>query len=514
MALQPPAPALPMPVPSAAWPHVLDGVTWLPLAAKAGVVLCWVAVAVMLAWLLLRRRDLIDPRIGAMLLACVLAGGGAAASLAWTPLFDARAPGNGLLALVVFLPLLAAAGAASTLARRLAVRRVARPPGREAQPDLSDDGRMPAFLAKMPEALFVVRVSPAGAFEIETATPAFERLFAIPPGAAAGAPLEAILPPAVFATALPAWRAAATRGETVEHEATADFPGGRRYLRTVLVPERCADGRVTRLLGWMRDVTAARRLEQGLAQGARLATVGTLCAGLAHEASQPLNAATLWLRRVRAAARGLPETQRAPLVQAAQVVDDQLRRAGALIEQIRSLAEDDPHGSETFDAAQPVAAAMRLAAARYAAEGIAIALGGGGAPLPVRGSATRLEQAVLQLLANACDAVRERRRGDPAALARVDLHLRRMGRVVAIEVRDSGTGVPDGLAPMIFDPFFTTKDPGRGSGLGLALAASVARAMGGGIETWNLPSGGACFRMELALADPLPARVPGAVAAA
>jgi C4-dicarboxylate-specific signal transduction histidine kinase len=239
-----------------------------------------------------------------------------------------------------------------------------------------------------------------------------------------------------------------------------------------------------------------------------------MCAGLAHEASQPLNAATLWLRRVRAAAQGLPEAQRAPLVQAAQVVDDQLRRAGALIEQIRSLAEEDPRTAESFDAARPVAAAMRLAAARYAAEGIAIAFEGSNAPLPVRGSATRLEQAVLQLLSNACDAVLERRQRDPMAPARVDVLLRRAGGAVAIEVRDSGAGVPAGLVPMIFDPFFTTKEPGRGSGLGLALAAGVARAMDGGIETWNLPSGGACFRMELALAEPLPVGAPGAVAAA
>jgi two-component system C4-dicarboxylate transport sensor histidine kinase DctB len=66
---------------------------------------------------------------------------------------------------------------------------------------------------------------------------------------------------------------------------------------------------------------------------------------------------------------------------------------------------------------------------------------------------------------------------------------------------------------MIFDPFFTTKDPGRGTGLGLPFAAGVARAMGGGIETWNLPGGGACFRMELAAAD-TPAQRPTAAHAA
>jgi histidine kinase len=116
----------------------------------------------------------------------------------------------------------------------------------------------------------------------------------------------------------------------------------------------------------------------------------------------------------------------------------------------------------------------------------------------VRGSPARLEQAVLQLLANARDAVLERRRREPGAPARISVALQRSAGRIAIEVRDTGTGIPDALREAIFDPFFTTKEPGRGTGLGLSIAAGVARAMGGGIEAWNLAEGGACLRMELA----------------
>lgn len=495
MAIQPPVPVLPGPVPSAATP-AWDATAWLPAAAQVATVFCSAGIVLLIAWLLLRRRDLIDPRVATLLLAGMIGTGAAQLVFVW------GLPGAGGVALAVL------AGASAVAAVALWRARTAE----AAAPPVADG--MPEFLASLPEAVFVLHVSPRGRLRLETATPAFERLLALPPGTAAGAAAEAVLPRAFLAAAMPAWRAAVMRGETVEHEVLADLPGGRRCLRTVLVPQRDAAGRVARLLGWMRDVTATRRLEQGLAQGARLAAVGTMCAGLAHEASQPLNAATLWLRRVRGAAQGLPEASRAPIVQAAQVVDDQLRRAGVLLEQIRSLAEEDPRAAELFDAAQPVAAAVRLAAARYATEGITLALEGGGASVPVRGSAARLEQAVLQLLSNARDAVHKRRRTDPQAPARIEVALRRAGTTAAIEVRDSGTGVAEGLVPAIFDPFFTTKDPGRGSGLGLALASSVARAMGGGIETWNLPAGGACFRMELALAEPLPARAPGAVAAA
>ena len=131
----------------------------------------------------------------------------------------------------------------------------------------------------------------------------------------------------------------------------------------------------------------------------------------------------------------------------------------------------------------------------------------------VRGSAARLEQAVLQLLRNARDAVLERRRQDSGASGRILLTLRQEPGRIAIEVRDSGTGIPEKLQHAIFDPFFTTKDPGRGAGLGLPFACGVARGMGGGIEAWNLPEGGACFRMELARAGDVAAPCASPVAA-
>jgi C4-dicarboxylate-specific signal transduction histidine kinase len=184
------------------------------------------------------------------------------------------------------------------------------------------------------------------------------------------------------------------------------------------------------------------------------------------------------------------------------VVDDQVQRAGDLIARMRALADQEPRVADCFDAAKPVAAAIRLVAPRHAADGIALSLRGTGLRLGVRGSAARLEQALLQLLSNARDAVLERRRVEPLAPARIEVVLRRSPTLVMIEVRDSGRGVPDALADRIFDPFFTTKEPGRGTGLGLAFVAAVARGLGGGIESWNLPGGGACFRMELAAVEP------------
>jgi PAS domain S-box-containing protein len=368
------------------------------------------------------------------------------------------------------------------------------------------EARMAAFLGNLPDALFVLRLGADGALRVEAVNPSFERIFGIPAARVAEAPAEALLPPTLAGPVVARWRQVATTGAVAEEEMMAELAAGPRVLQTVLVPMRGPDGQVERLLGSVRDVTATRRLQQGLVQSARLATVGTICAGLAHEASQPLNTASLWLRRLRAAAEEAPDAVRGPMARAAQVVESQVPRAGDHIARIRALAGEDGQEAACFDAAGPVAAALRIAATRYAAEGITLALRGAGGALPVRGSAARLEQAMLHLLSNARDAVLERRRTDPLAPGRIDVELRPdwvppAPRVV-IEVRDSGTGVAYALGGAIFDPFFTTKEPGCGTGLGLSFVAGVAGAMGGGIETWNLPGGGACFRMDLAAIPP------------
>lgn len=470
----------------------------LALAADIAVGLACLSALAALATVLLRRRDLFDASSGWLFAVFILAAGAAhaAGAVAEVTALDAAIPRLAMAALALGaaaalwprVPRLLALANPLVLAREVQERRVA-------------EARVAQFLAHVPDALFVLRVAEDGALRAEVVNPAFERVFGVPAAGPSGAAVPLRLPPPLAAHVARRWRDVVAAGTAEESELAADLPGGRRRWQVVLVPIRGPQGQVERLLGSARDVTATRRLQEGLVQSARLATVGTMCAGLTHEASQPLNAAALWLRRLRAAGRALPETERAAFARAAQVVEVQLRRSGDLLQRIRALAGEESSDVAAFDAAGPVAAALRIVAAQYAAEAITLALEDGGIPLPVRGSPSRLEQAVLQLLSNARDAVQQRRLHDPQAPACIKVALRRGAGVVAIEVRDSGCGVPEALAQRIFDPFFTTKEPGRGTGLGLPLAAGIARAMGGGLATWNLSGGGACFRLELASAE-------------
>jgi PAS domain S-box-containing protein len=473
---------------------------WLHLLSDVAIGLSYLSIPAVLLVVLLRRRDLAYPWLVGLFALFIVACGMTHLMHAWAMFSPAPATETLIKAVTAAISVTVAVTLWPVLPRLLALRSPAALE-REVMERRAAEQRLATVLANLAEAVFVVRVHPDRRLEIESVNPAFERMFAVPADRLSGAAPEAVLPPPLAEFALPRWRKAAEQGARMDYEITADLPAGRLTWQTVLVPLRGADGRIERLLGSARDVTATRRLQAGLVQSARLATVGTMCAGLAHEASQPLNTASLWLRRARSAVRTLPEAERAAFARAAAVVDDQLRRAGDLVARMRSLAGAEADSGSRFDAAEPVSSAFRLVSAQAAAEGIAMTLHAADRPLPVQGSAGRLEQAVMNLLANARDAIQERRRAEPDAPAAVEVALLEQAGTAVVEVRDSGRGIPEAVADSIFDPFFTTKDPGRGIGLGLPFAASAARAMGGRLEGWNGPGGGATFRLELPLAD-------------
>jgi PAS domain S-box-containing protein len=493
---------------------------WLHLLSDLGTGLAYFSIPAALVVFAMRRRDLAYPWVFGLFALFIVACGTTHFVHAWT-MFQPAPLAEGLIkafcaavsiataiTLWPLLPRLLALPSPAALAREVEERRAAE------HRALDSEARTAAFVANLAEALFVLRVEDGGeCFVTETVNPAYERLFGLPAGQVVGREAHAGFIPGITERVLPNWRRAVATGEVQHYEVEAETRHGHRAWQTVLVPMRDEAGRVTRLLGSARDVTETRRLQAGLVESARLATIGTMCAGLAHETSQPLNAALLWLRHARQAATGLVTEQGARLLTAIGIVEGQLRRAGDLVGRIRGLAteEGDP---ETFDAARIIGAAVRTADGQFAPDGIAMTFTASSSPLLVTGTPSRLEQAVLHLLSNARDAVLEARARDAAAPARIAVSLRQAGRRAVLEVRDTGPGVPEALRQAIFDPFFTTKDPGQGSGLGLSLAAAVARAMGGGITAANPGEGGACFTMTLGLAEqpPAPGLLPLAAA--
>jgi len=294
-----------------------------------------------------------------------------------------------------------------------------------------------------------------------------------------------------------------------------------------------------------RNVASLERTNQDLVQAraevvraTRLASVGTLAAGIAHEIGNPLGAVMAYVDVARTrAARGETSPE----------ILDSIREEAARIDRIvRSLLD---YARPREDADAPVAPGAAVARVRELLEtqgrldGVEVSwqVGPGTPDVPM--DAQRLEQVLLNLLLNALDAMAgsvrpalvvrtygahgeiarlpSRRGDDPPGVNY--LHRRRVGRsegggdvdpvfvaerVAVLEVTDNGPGIPEEELDRVFDPFFTTKEPGKGTGLGLSICARLVEGMGGRIEAGHAPNGGARFIIRLPAAPEPVVRTP------
>lgn len=495
---------------------------WLHVVSDAVTGLAYWSIPMVLLVIALRRRDLVYPWALELFALFILACGATHFMAIWTlwnPDYGLQGAVKAItaavslvtaIALWPLLPRLLALPSAATLAdanarltQEVAERREAEQRAR------GSEARLAGFFDYQADALFVVRAgaqSGPARFAFETVNPAFCHMFSVTRQEIEGAGPDRLLASADAAQLDREFTECLRTGQPRNWESATTGPDGNRHWHTVLVPLPAdADGTV-RLLGSLRDVTELRRLQLDLVETARRATIGAMCAGVAHEMSQPVNIIGLWADRAHT-------TLDAALVRprrAMEVVLDQTRRLGTLLERMRDLASDPSPDEEPFDAAVAVAAAIEVARRAWALDRIEVVLEPH-AEAPVRGRPAQLEQAVLHLLENARDAVLQRRQQEPEAPARITVSITAGGAPgsVSIAVRDTGGGVPATIAGRMLEPFVTSKDPGQGTGLGLPLALGIARGMGGRLvwanATEDLPEAGAVFRLILPLAGNGPA---------
>ena len=250
----------------------------------------------------------------------------------------------------------------------------------------------------------------------------------------------------------------------------------------------------------IRDVTERKHVQEQLIQAAKLATLGEMAAGMAHELSQPINI-------IRMAADGtllMIDRRRAPPdYQARQfaLIADQAGRMAEIIDHIRIFSRKDSGSVSVFDAFQSVRLATEMMGPQLLSNGIEISLDLPRAACPVRGRPIQLEQVILNLLSNARDAVLAARLdSSKAGIKRIEVRgAITDGNFARISVSDSGIGIPAHHIDRIFEPFFTTKEIGRGTGLGLSVSFGIISAMGGRLDAHNRRGGGAKFVVALPL---------------
>jgi signal transduction histidine kinase len=236
-----------------------------------------------------------------------------------------------------------------------------------------------------------------------------------------------------------------------------------------------------------------RKMQEHLLISDRMASVGTLAAGVAHEINNPLAAVLANLDfALEVLGKAAPDRQR-------EEVQGPLREAREAADRVRLIVRDlkifsragDDEQNGAVDLERVLESSLRMAwnEIRHRAR---LRKEYGAAPA-AQGNESRLGQVFLNLIVNAAQAIPEGRSEDNE----IRVAIRQEGDQVVVEIGDTGTGIPPHVLPRIFDPFFTTKSAGVGTGLGLAICHRIVTGLGGAIAVDSRPGRGTVFRVAL-----------------
>jgi PAS domain S-box-containing protein len=293
---------------------------------------------------------------------------------------------------------------------------------------------------------------------------------------------------------------AISRRPYVSHNRIIRTDGQVRWVEITGSPILDESGQLVALMGTVADITERRELENRARQAQRLDAVGSLTAGIAHNFNNVLAAIIPALSLIErdVSPRSLS------LVRGASLATE---RAADLVRQLMTFAGRNLTRARTVES-PCVLVERTVALCRSTFDRVIELRVTFEAALPaVLVDVGQIEQALLNLLLNARDAVSEPGRSSPMVHVRVTSlpHPDALSqRMIAIVVEDNGPGVPDDLRERIFDPFFTTKPVGSGTGLGLATAYAIAREHGGGLSCGGEVGKGARFMLLIPAVDDAP----------
>jgi len=262
--------------------------------------------------------------------------------------------------------------------------------------------------------------------------------------------------------------------------------GSWRTMRASANPLYDAESILSGVIVSVRDITVEKKLEQQIIQSERLAAMGQMIGGFAHELNNPLTS-------ILGLAELLQEEEtRDPARKQLATLQQQARRAAEIVQNLMYFSRPPAPGKSAVNLAELVQRTLHLHAYSLRKNNIAVDFLPDTALPAVSGDAHQLMQVFLNLILNSEQAMRDVR--DRGTLR---IRFEKRDSAVAIILQDDGPGIPPEILPNIFDPFYTTKRPGRGTGLGLSICKAILREHNGNVEATSGPGGGAIFTVTL-----------------
>jgi PAS domain S-box-containing protein len=260
---------------------------------------------------------------------------------------------------------------------------------------------------------------------------------------------------------------------------------GEVRMATVSVsPLADPEGRILGVLGIARDITATKKLEQQMLNSEKLASVGKLAAGVAHEVNNPLAGILNCLYNLRKGTLS-PERQAEYLFS----MEDGLRRVQKIVRQLLEFSQQHEPELSPTSLNEVIERVLVLTNHAFTAHQIRLDQDLYAALPVLMLDRHMFEQVLMNLILNAVQAIR----GGGV----ITIRTKQSGDRCAIEIEDTGCGIPSSVLPRIFDPFFTTKGTGEGTGLGLSVSLGIVERHGGTIQVDSEVGKGSMFTVWL-----------------
>ncbi|MCD6353580.1 MAG: PAS domain S-box protein, partial [Proteobacteria bacterium] len=246
------------------------------------------------------------------------------------------------------------------------------------------------------------------------------------------------------------------------------------------------------------DVTENVQKESQLIQASKMATLGTMASGMAHEINQPLNViqvcSDFFVKMIN---RG-EKIKDDDLYTMAEEIGTNVQRAAQTIKHMKDFARQSEVKSDRLDINKPIADVFKILGQQLRVHRIEVNLDLAEDLPPIIADHNRLEQVFINLVTNAMDALdgKEARSGDRKWKKVLKIRSYQEDNYVVVTVYDNGTGIPEDIRDKIFEPFFTTKEIGKGTGLGMSISYGIIKDYGGTIKVEGDPDKGTTFRLD------------------
>ena len=265
------------------------------------------------------------------------------------------------------------------------------------------------------------------------------------------------------------------------------------YVRVIACPTRYSQGEA--IIVAVTDITEMLEKDAQLAQASKMTTLGQMSAGIAHELNQPLNVIKMGSEYLQMIMEQNHHSLKPELVDVAREVSQQVDRASAIINLLREFGRKPDFKKEQVNINDIIRAVLGIMGQQLKLYDIELILDLGDSIPPVLAQANRMEQIFFNLLANASDAILQKRKAaGKTSPEQIKIVTSRSQDHVVVTVSDTGIGIPIEIKEKIFEPFFTTKEVGKGMGLGLSILYGIVKEYGGEIEVESEPGKGTSFK--------------------